>query len=302
MKRRNFLWYSLLFVVGCTTRRNNSDTVSSNSNDLSSSEALRFVVTDVQGLEKLERDYESFRTALEDALGRKIEFFPVNSYTETVPALQFGQVDMALTGPSEYVVIRARTNAVPVVAITRPNYHAAIAIPTNSGIESVEGLRGKTIAMSKVGSTSGHIGPTKLLLDAGLDPKSDYKVLMLGQEGSLEALKNGRVDAWAGPWIDYNRFLRTEGLSERDIPLLKKGPLLPRDVFVLSSRIKPELIDDIRSRMVEHQTKLIKALTIAPANEKYKNSQFVTANDVDYNMIREVYQGIGEGQFFSGEE
>lgn len=295
MKRRNFLWYSLLFVAGCAAGTN-SPTV-----DETSPETLRLAVTDVQGLEDLERDYGPFKEALEEVWERPIEFFPVDSYTEAVPALQLGLVDLVVTGPSEYVLIRARTNAVPVIAITRPNYHAAIAVSEKSNIKSLAELKGKTIAMVKVGSTSGHLGPTKLLLDAGLNPKSDYEVVMLGREGSLEALKSGEVDAWAGPWLDYERFLRTEGFSEKEFPLVKKGLPLPNDVFVASSKLNPNLTGEIRSRMLEHQKKLIEALAIAPANDKFKTSKLIPADDSDYNMIREVYEALGQGQFFTPE-
>ena len=141
MKRRNFLWYSLLFVAGCTAGTN------SPTGGGSSAEALRLAVTDVQGQEDLERDYGPFRLALEEALERPVEFFPVDSYTEAVPALQLGLVDLVLTGPSEYVLIRTRTNAVPLTAITRPNYHAAIAVSSKSDIKSLAELKGKTIAL-----------------------------------------------------------------------------------------------------------------------------------------------------------
>jgi len=295
MKRRNFLWYSLLFIAGCTTGTN------SPRGGGSSPKVLELAVTDVQGEENLERDYGPFKQALEEVLERPIEFFPVDSYTEAVPALQLGLVDLVLTGPSEYVLIRARTNAVPLTGITRPNYHAAIAVSSKSNIKSLAELKDKSIAMIKVGSTSGHLGPTKLLLDAGLNPKSDYKVEMLGREGSLEALKNGEVDAWGGPLIDYQRLVAAQELSEREFPLLKKGPPLPNDVFVASSKLNPNLTDEIGSRMVENQKKLVEALAIAPANDKYKTSEMIAAEDSDYNMIREVYEALGQGQFFSPE-
>jgi phosphonate transport system substrate-binding protein len=294
MKRRNFLWYSLLFVAGCTAGTN------SPTGGGSSPEALRLAVTDVQGKEDLDRDYGPFKQALEEVLERPIEFFPVDSYTEAVPALQLGLVDLVLTGPSEYVLIRTRTNAVPLTGITRPNYHAAIAVSSKSNIKSLAELKGKTIAMVKVGSTSGHLGPTKLLLEAGLNPKSDYKVEMLGREGSLEALKNGEVDAWGGPWLDYQRLVAALDL-ESEFPLLKKGPALPNDVFVASSKLNSNLTDEIRSRMVENQKKLIEALAIAPANNKFKTSEMIAADDSDYNMIREVYEALGQGQFFTAE-
>lgn len=292
--RRSFIGLTLLFLASCsaTTQIANFAPAGGDGAD-----ALQFAVTDVQGLDKLERDYEAFRVALEVALEREIEFYPVNSYTEAASALQQGKIDIALTGPSEYVLIRARTNAIPVVAITRPNYHSAIAVPAASPVKTVADLKGKTIAMLKVGSTSGHLGPTEMLMEAGLDPKTDYQVKMLGREGSLKALKSGEVEAWGGPLIDYERFLREEGLSEADFTLLKKGPPLPNDVFVVNSNTDPQLIALLRDRAIARQQDLMAALSSVSANEKFQESTLVAVEDGDYDMIREVYRAIGEGGF-----
>ena len=72
MKRRNFITYSLLLFASLTTV-----TFGSSFTSAQNPEKLRFAVTDVQGLEELQRDYEPFRDALAESLGTEIEFFPV---------------------------------------------------------------------------------------------------------------------------------------------------------------------------------------------------------------------------------
>ncbi|BDI20124.1 hypothetical protein ANSO36C_59260 [Nostoc cf. commune SO-36] len=79
--------------------------------------------------------------------------------------------------------------------------------------------------------------------------------------------------------------------------MIFKGPLLPNDVFVASNQLASSFIEDMRSRMIQHQDKLIQSLVAAKANQKYKGGKLITANDADYNMIREVYQKIGQGNF-----
>jgi len=289
MKRRYFLAFSLGLLVSCAgnpTRTENS-----------SGAPLKLAISDVQGLEDLKRDYEPFRVALEESLGRSVEFYSVQSYTQVASALQAGNVNLSVVGPSEYVLIRARTNAVPVIAITRPNYHAAIALPPESPVQSIPDLKGKTIAMVKVGSTSGHLGPTEMFMSAGLDPKTDYQVKMLGREGSLAALKKGEVDAWAGPIIDYEDFLEAEGVSADEFRLLAKGPALPSDVFIVNSRTKPQEIENLRDRLLVDQEAIIRALASTSANSKYQESTLISVDDGDYDMIRNVYRAIGEGNF-----
>lgn len=295
MKRRNFIGYLLLFLSGCTLASCNGDRP--NLEAVNAPEKLRFAVTDVIGREKLEENYEPFRQQLAEVLGIPVEFFPVQNMNAAASALQLNQVDFVLTGPSEYVAIRARTNAVPVIAITRPNYRSVLAVAANSDIKSVADLKGKSIALSDVGSTSGHLGPTKLLIDAQLNPKSDVNVKMLGDEGSVAAMKNGEVDAWGGSAIDYKVFFKEEATSPDRWRILKQGPPLPSDIFVASSLLEPAFVAMIRSQLVDNQESLIQTLTIGEATQKYKGSQLVPADDKDYDPIREVYQAIGEGTF-----
>ena len=259
MKRRNFLSYFLLLIAGCASATSNSKSTSSNL-DADVPDTLRFTVTDTQGLEQLQRDYGGLRTALEEVLEKKIEFVPFESYIAAAAALQSDQVDFVFTGPSEYVVMSARTNAVPIIGITRLNYYPVICVSANNKIKSVAQLKGKKIAMWKVGSTSGHLGPTKLLIDAGLNPKSDLEILMLGSKG-LPALQKGEVDAWGGSSVKYEKFLKDEGLSESALPLIEKGALFPNDLFVASSKLDSRVVKKIGDRMMKNQDKLLQSLS-----------------------------------------
>ncbi len=288
MLRRNFLWYSLLFVAGCNA---------ANSNSIKLPQKLRFAITDVKGLEDLEKNYVTFRKALEQVLETQIEFFPVENLTAAAPALLSGQVDLVLAGPSEYLILHTRAKATPVVGITRPGYRSVITVRSDSPIKSLEQLKGKTIALRSIGSTAGHLGANQLLIDAGLKPESDVKVVILHNQ-SMPALKNGEVDACALSIFGYQRFLAAENASEKDFPLIAIGPDLPNDVFVVNNSINPDLLVEMRSRMLANSEKIIQSLlTNDYFINRFKKSEIVIASDSDYDVIREVYQATGQGKF-----
>ena len=294
MKRRNFLGYSLLFLVGCTTATKNS-----NDYKIAEPKKLRFAVSDVQGLERLQQEYEIFRQALQEVLEKPIEFFPVNNFIDAASALQLDRVDLVLAGPSLYVIIRGRTNAIPLFALTRPRYRSVIAVRADSDINSLAQLKGKTIAVSNLGSTASHLGSMDLLIEARLNPRSDFQVLILedsshGKKG-LEALKNREVDAWGTAIYRYERYLQDRGLSQKDFPAIVKGKLLPSDVFVASSQLAPQFIEKMRSRILANQDKLMQG--IIAAESKFKESNLIAANDADYDMVRQVYRAIGQGAY-----
>lgn len=293
MRRRAFLGYSLLFIAGCSAAQTPRDD-GRNSPSTATLPPLRLAITDVAGLEELEANYEELRIALATALDTEVTFSPVENYTAATVSLKQGEIDLALTGPSEYVVINSRTNAIPVIAITRPNYRSVIATSASSGITMLADLKDRAIAMSDIGSTSGHLGPTKLLIEAGLDPQTDLDIQMLGDDGSAEALKNGDVDAWGGSVTDYEDMLKDAANS---YPILAEGPPLPSDVFVASSNLDPAIVAVILERMVAAEAELVEA--IATHERKYVGSSLVPANDQDYDMIRDVYDAIGQGDFLN---
>ena len=295
MKRRSFLTYSLLFLTGCTT----ATTTSNEKKPISRVEKLRFAITDTSGLEELEQNYGQFKDSLQEVLKTDIEFYPVVNYTAATPALLQNQVDLVLAGPSEYVILNSRAKAIPVIALTRLRYRSVIAVRSDSGIKSLTQLKGKTIAVSNLASTASHLGSIQLLIEAGLNPQSDLKVIVLddkthGKQG-LEALKNGEVDAWGVVIYRYEKYLQDRGLSQQDFPAIAKGKLLPNDVFIANSQLPSQFIDTMRSQMLAHQDKLMEG--IIAAESKFKGGSLVAAQDSDYEMIRQVYRAIGQGAY-----
>jgi hypothetical protein len=70
---------------------------------------------------------------------------------------------------------------------------------TSKGITSVEQMRGKTIAVGAVGSAS-EVTANRILEAAGLDPQKDINRAQLGVAETVDALRDGTVDAgfWSG--------------------------------------------------------------------------------------------------------
>ena len=290
IKRRNFIWYSLLLMAGCSAATGKSPA--------SLPEKLTFTVTDVQNLEKLQEEYGVFREELEQVLNLQIEFFPVDTFVAAAPAILANQLDLALAGPSEYVILKSRAKAVPLVTITRPNYRTVISVRTDSGISSLEQLKGKKIAMRNYGSTASHISPIKMLMDIGLDPESDFTSVMLG-DGGAKALLQREVDAWVASPSRRKRLIQAIGAREGDFRIIAQGKTLPGDIFVANPNLDPEVVAYISSKILENQKQLLQATLASPTNNKYRTSEMSIAKDEDYHMIREVYQAIGQGDFLN---
>ena len=158
-------------------------------------ESIKFAVTDIEGMEALQQEFGGFQKALEQASGLEIELFPVSSRTSAVEALNSGQVDLVLTGPAEYVVMKELAQPEIVVAWQRPDYFAQIAVLANGPIRSLEDLKGKKVSFGSVGSTSQHLGPAQALTDFGVKYHEDYEPVILARNVAAEALIRGDIAA-----------------------------------------------------------------------------------------------------------
>lgn len=78
------------------------------------------------------------------------------------------------------------------------NYVHAFSV-TGPGVTSVESMRGKRVAVGAPGSAS-EVTADRILQAAGLDPKKDIQRSQLGVAETVDALKDGTIDAgfWSG--------------------------------------------------------------------------------------------------------
>ncbi|MBP0016961.1 MAG: PhnD/SsuA/transferrin family substrate-binding protein [Cyanobacteria bacterium SBLK] len=296
MKRRNFLGYSGLGMGLALTATSCRSSVSDR--EIAPPKQLRFTVTDVPTLEELERDYEALRQALDEILQVPIVFVPVRNYVAAAGDFHNNRLDLAWAGPSEYVVITARSQAVPLLELTRPGFHSIIVVRADRGIQSLADLKGKTIEMGKPTSTVRFLGGFKILQEAGIDPLEEMTISHSSNRG-FDALKTGKVDAGVKASITYQQSLEKGEFKADEYPIIARGETLPSDIFVASSYLDTAFVAEMRDRVLDNSPRLIAAIHSASDNfaQRFRDSEFVPADDTNYDIIREIYQLLGEDEF-----
>jgi len=257
-------------------------------------QTVRFANTELSGLEQLQRKYGAFEKALEDALDMEVVLTPVPNRTAAATALDADQLDVVFTGPAEYVAIRSQTDVKPIIGLTRPGYRSVIATRTDTGIESLDDLAGRTVVMEEIGSTSAHLGPTVLLLEAGLEPGRDVAVQMLG-DNFVHAFANQRGDALGAGAHDFD--LLTDEYGDAGFRIIHQGPDLPNDLFIAGARLPDDFIAHVRDAFIEHEQALMAAILSVESNRKYSESGFTEVKDADYDPIRDAYAAAGINDF-----
>ncbi len=269
-------------------------------------ETYELAITDVEGLEQLQTDWGPFKAALEAATGQSFEFFPVASRTAAAEALRAKRVDFVITGPAEYVVINKLTNATTLVGLSRPDYFCGWVVLANSDVVRPTDLKGKKVAMDDIGSTSGHLCPSQLLADYGVDPLNDVEVVHTTRAVAHEALKRGDVAAIG---VNYTSWVNGTRAKDDSVPpgsfrVIARSGDLPNDLLMAGSHVDPAVVDALRTAMVDGKAEVIESiLSVGGDNEKYRGMDIVAIEDSAYDPVRAMYATIGHPEFsaFVGE-
>lgn len=262
-------------------------------------EPLRLAVTDLEGLENLQREFGAFKEVLEKTTGYPFKFYPVASRTAAAEALRSEKVEFVLTGPAEYVVIRKKTEARAIVGFGRPDYFSGIVVLADSGINTVADLKGKKVAFGDVGSTSNHLAPMQVLADYGIDPRASLQAMHVHRNVAWEGLKRGDVAA-AG--MNYGYILKfragEKSLEPGAFKVIARGPDLPNDVLMAGKHVDAKVVETVRKAFVDHSKDLVAAILTGEDNQKYKGMKFLPdVKDSDYDYVRSMYRTIGFPQF-----
>ena len=270
-------------------------------------DGLKLAITDVEGLERLQTEWGPFKAALEAASGQTFEFFPVNNRTAAAEALRAKRVDFVITGPAEYVVINKIADATTVVGLSRPDYFCAIVVMANSPVVRPADLKGMKIAMDDVGSTSGHLCPSQLLADFGVNPLSDFdSIVHTTRPIAHEALKRGDV---AAVGVNYTSWVNGVRSKDTSVPpgsfrVIARSGDLPNDLLMAGSHVDPSVVDAIRKAMVEAKAGIIEAIvSVGGDNERFRGMDLVAIEDKAYDSVRAMYATIGHPEYsaFVGE-
>ena len=238
---------------------------------------------------------------LRKQLAMEIQPFVATDYTGVVEALRANKLDVAFLTPASYVLAKNETNVKVVLKSERkgiPSYYAAIITRVDSGIKTLEDLRGKTFAFGDSLSTTGHVFPRKMFKEHGIDPVRDFKQVLYsgGHDATVLAVFNGKVDAGAtyanspdNQDTAWMRYLKNPEDVAKIIAIAYSEPI-PADNLVINGNLDQRVAQKIENVFVE--------LSRDPQGKKmlrelYQIDGFVSATDKDYDSVRRAFVDAG---------
>lgn len=228
-------------------------------------------ITPSAEVQRLTTTGNAIASALGQATGLAWKVQVPTSYAAQIEAVCSGQVDVAFIAPLQMTLLLDKGCATPVLAALRndetcklsPTYNSQILVRADSGINDINGLKGKKFAFVDAISASGSLFP-KLTIKAktGQDPATFFSgtINAGGHPQSVLALYNGQVDGAAS--FGDARIKSVCGAPEpaagmpADIltktKVIEKAGPIPNDGIAVAKALPADTVAAIKKALVDY--------------------------------------------------
>lgn len=245
---------------------------------------------------------------LEAALGMKVEEIQASDYNAIVEALRTGQADMAYMGSLAIALASDRAGAEP-VAMKAPNgdkgqavYHSLlITSSANEDINTIEDIKGRTIAFVDPESTSGNLFPSYEIIKAFPNENLTSDALHTNgvffeaasysgkHQAGLQAVIRGDVDVV--PISD--QILQSEiangNANEEDVKIIHESGAIPAEAFVVSKNMDENLKQQLKDFLVNYDNEEYFEKVI-----KVPGARFIESSLADYQIVIDLNKTMNE--------
>ncbi len=246
--------------------------------------------------EKLLGDIEVITKWLSDQMDMEVRGFVTIDHAAAVEALRNGDADISFMGALPFVLAEAEMGAVPLLSEVyrgAATYSGRIFVRRDSGIKTLEDLRGRDIAFADPISESGYLYPLNLFVDAGLVPgpgKADdffnRHFFAGGYQQAMQAMASGLVDA-AGV-SQYSDLLLTPE-QQAEVTWIGESKQIPSHVVIA----RPDLDGAVSARFSDVLMSLNKPENRAWLAYLYGPDGYVLADNATYDGVRDMARTYG---------
>jgi phosphonate transport system substrate-binding protein len=244
--------------------------------------------------EKQAAKYQSLGDYMEKKLGVPVELFVATNYTGVVQAMVSGKLDLAYFGGLTYAQTLEQVPVEPIVTeIDRETntreYWSYIVTRPDSGINSLEDLKGRTFAFGDPSSTSGSLYPRIMLVEAEYDWEKDFAPIKQviytgGHDATAEAVVSGKVDAGGIEGRILNRLIKEGKIDGSKIKVISK-----RLVLGYPWCVRKDLEPAFRKKIVA----AFKSVDDPTLLDLMRAVRYVEVNENDYEPLRKKAKELG---------
>lgn len=241
------------------------------------------------------RKFTPIAKYLESKLGMKVEFTPVSDYPAAVEALVGKRVDLVWFGGFTHVQAQIRSGGKIIPIAQREEdtrFQSVFIAKTDSGIKSLQDLKGRQVSFGSQSSTSGHLMPRSFLLQAGLDPDRDFRRVAYSgaHDATIASVVSGRVEAAALDITVWRKFVSENRVDTKAVDVFYTTPTY----FNYNWSVHADMPADLRGRI---QKALLDLDPATPEGKEILNlnraTRYIPTREENYKGIEAAARSAG---------
>ena len=260
-------------------------------------DTLIFAYTPVEDPAVYAEAWADFLSHLEEVTGKRVQFFPVQSNAAQIEAMRAGRLHIAgfNTGSNPIAVACAGFRPFAMMAAKDGSfgYEMEIISYPGSGIDSVEGIRGKEMAFTSETSNSGYKAPSALLAsEFGMTAGEDYQPVFSGKhDNSILGVANKDYAAAAIANSVKTRMIERNVVQSDQFVTLYTSQTFPTTGYGTAYNLTPELQEKIRQAFLDFDWE---GSSLAEEFSKSGEEQFIPISFKDnWAVIRQIDEATG---------
>ncbi len=245
---------------------------------------------------------------LEEYLGCEVEEIQASDYNAIIEALRTGKADMAYMGANAIALGYERADIIPIVMKAEDGdpekavYRSLlITSASNEDVNTIEDIKGCTIAFVDPDSTSGNLVPSSEIITAFASENLDMDKLHTNgsffeaasysgsHQAGLQAVVRGDVDVVP----ISNQILASEiangNVKESDIKIIHESGTIPAEAMVIAADVSDETKELLVKFLVEYDNEAYFTDVI-----KKENARFIECGIEDYETVIQLNKVLNE--------
>lgn len=228
---------------------------------------------------------------LEKHLNRRIRFGTSKNYEMFWRGVESKTYDLVHYNPYDYMVSHKKYGYEVILRnkeFGEDSVKAAIVIRKDSGINTVEDLRGKTIALSSKRAMISHIAAVYALMEKGLKP-NEYKTLIVKNPPSaVFSVFHGKADAGGAGNVVSSLPIVTKQIDASQLTHLVEGEPLAHVTWAVKEGMPEPLKQQLKTLLMD-LSKTPEGMGIL---KNAKVNALVEARNQDYDPHRRIVKAV----------
>ena len=215
-------------------------------------DTIIFSYTPVEDPAVYQQVWDGFVQHMAETTGRKVVFFPVQSYAAQYEAMRSGRLHVAGVNTGGNPIAVACAGFVPFAMMASKDgsfgYEMEIIVPADSPIGSPADLKGKSLAFTSPTSNSGFKAPSAILKsEFGLEADKDFKAAFSGKhDNSVLGVANKDYEAAAIANSILNRMIARDVVDPAKVRSIYKSQTFPTTGYGHAHNLHPTVVAKIK--------------------------------------------------------